>query len=213
VGGLSVVGTGYLQKYHSTRLNTAFKRHSQQMKVAMKSIWTGEPNEKQREQRDFVLRHMFYQNRPCLLADYMQGHSGAAMRNKSEDVKELLLKGIQAVIALTTSANGRPTNEHLAVKRILLGSACLHIKAGQFTEAARLLDTGRCAISISTALALAIDEPELGIGLRRPNALNHALALPLRRRVWFQSRLVSLDRHLSAVGSNQTRQMAWVARC
>jgi hypothetical protein len=49
-------GTGYLQKGHSTRLNTTFKRHLQQMKVAMKSIWTGEPNEKQREQRDFVLR-------------------------------------------------------------------------------------------------------------------------------------------------------------
>jgi hypothetical protein len=44
------------------------------MKAVMKSIWTGEPNEKQREQRDFVLRHVLYQNRPCLLADYVQGH-------------------------------------------------------------------------------------------------------------------------------------------
>jgi hypothetical protein len=60
---------------HSTRLNTTFKRHLQQMKVVMKSTtWTGEPNEKQKEQRDFVLRHMLYQNRPCLLADYVQGH-------------------------------------------------------------------------------------------------------------------------------------------
>lgn len=133
------------------------------MKAVMKSIWTGEPNEKQREQRDFVLRHVLYQNRPCLLADYVQGHSGAAMRNKSEDVKKLLLKGIQAVVALTTPASGRPTNEHLAVKRILLGSACLHLKKGQFTEAARLLDTSRRAISASAALA--IDGPELGIGL------------------------------------------------
>jgi hypothetical protein len=147
-----------LQKDHSTRLNTTFKRHLQQMKAVMKSIWTGEPNEKQREQRDFVLRHVLYQNRPCLLADYVQGHSGAAMRNKSEDVKKLLLKGIQAVVALTTPASGRPTNEHLAVKRILLGSACLHLKKGQFTEAARLLDTSRRAISVSTALA--IDELE-----------------------------------------------------
>ena len=153
-----MVGTGYLQKDHSTRLNTTFKRHLQQMKAVMKSIWTGEPNEKQREQRDFVLRHVLYQNRPCLLADYVQGHSGAAMRNKSEDVKKLLLKGIQAVVALTTPASGRPTNEHLAVKRILLGSACLHLKKGQFTEAARLLDTSRRAISVSTALA--IDELE-----------------------------------------------------
>jgi hypothetical protein len=62
------------------------------------------------------------QDRPCLLADYAQGHSGAAMRNKSEDVKELILKGIQAVVALTTPASGRPTNGHLAVKRILLGN-------------------------------------------------------------------------------------------
>jgi hypothetical protein len=76
------------------------------MEVVMKSIWTGEPNEKQKEQRDFVLRHVLYQNRPCLLADYAQGHSGAAMRNKSEDVKELILEGIQAVVALTTPASG-----------------------------------------------------------------------------------------------------------
>jgi hypothetical protein len=110
-----VVGTGYLQKGHSTRLHTTFKQHLQQMEVAMKSIWTGEPNEKQREQRDFVLRHVLYQNRPCLLADYAQGHSGAAMRNKSEDVKELILKGIQAVVAPTTPASGRPTNEHGAL--------------------------------------------------------------------------------------------------
>jgi hypothetical protein len=48
------------------------------------------------------------------MTDDVQGHSGAALRNKSEDVKELLLKGIQAVVALTTPANGRPTNEHLA---------------------------------------------------------------------------------------------------
>jgi hypothetical protein len=84
------------------------------------------------------------------------------MRNKSEDVKKLLLKGIQAVVALTTPASGRPTNEHLAVKRILLGSACLHLKKGQFTEAARLLDTSRRAISASTstALCIAIDELE-----------------------------------------------------
>ena len=44
------------------------------------------------------------------------------------------------------------------MKRILLGSACLHLKKGQFTEAARLLDTSRRAISVSTALA--IDELE-----------------------------------------------------
>jgi hypothetical protein len=41
--------------WHSTRLSTTFKRHLQQMKAVMKSIWTGEPNEK-RGQRDFVLR-------------------------------------------------------------------------------------------------------------------------------------------------------------
>jgi hypothetical protein len=67
------------------------------MKAVMKSIWTGEPNEKQREQRDFGLRHMLYQNRPyaSLPSMYVQGHSGAAMRNKSEDVKKLLPKGIR----------------------------------------------------------------------------------------------------------------------
>jgi hypothetical protein len=78
--------------------------------------------------------------------------------------------------------------------KILLGSACLHLKKGQFTEAARLLDTSRRAISISVGIALAIDglehpspEPELGIGLSRPNALNHALAWPLGRCVWSHS--------------------------
>jgi hypothetical protein len=61
--------------------------------VVMKSTWTGEPNEKQREHRDFVLRHML-STRTALasFADYVQGHSGAAMCNKSEDVKELLPK-------------------------------------------------------------------------------------------------------------------------
>jgi hypothetical protein len=63
------------------------------------------------------------------------------MCNKSEDVKEFFLKGIQAVVALTTPANGRLTNEHLAVKQILLESA--FFLAVQFTEAARLLDTSR----------------------------------------------------------------------
>jgi hypothetical protein len=76
------------------------------------------------------------------------------MRNKSEDVKKLLLKGIQAVVALTTPANGRPTNEHLAVKLVLLGSACLHLKKGQFTEAARLLDTSRRAISVRASVCV-----------------------------------------------------------
>jgi hypothetical protein len=68
-----VVDTGYLQKDHSTRLNTTLKRHLQQTiaVMKMKSIWTSEPNEKQREQRDFVLRHVLYQNRPCLLAEYV----------------------------------------------------------------------------------------------------------------------------------------------
>jgi hypothetical protein len=35
---------------------------------------------------------MLYQaNRHCLLANYIQGYSGAAMRNKKEDVKGLFL--------------------------------------------------------------------------------------------------------------------------
>jgi hypothetical protein len=76
------------------------------------------------------------------------------MRNKSEDVKELILKGIQAVVALTTPASGRARNEHLAVKRILLGSACLHLMKRQFTEAARLLDTSRRAISVRASVCV-----------------------------------------------------------
>ena len=63
------------------------------MNASLKSIWSEEPSEKQAEQRDFVLRHMLYQNRPCLLADHVQAHSGAAMRNKSEDTETVLFKG------------------------------------------------------------------------------------------------------------------------
>jgi hypothetical protein len=63
-------------------------------------------------------------------------------------------------------ANGRATNEHMAIKRILLGSACMHLQKGQYTEAARLLDTSRHAISASTALAIGELDPEIpGQGL------------------------------------------------
>jgi hypothetical protein len=33
---------------------------------------------------------MLYQNRPCLLVNHVQAHGGAAIRNKSEDVNNLL---------------------------------------------------------------------------------------------------------------------------
>jgi hypothetical protein len=132
------------------------------MNASLKSIWSEEPSNKQKEQRDFVLRHMLYQNRPCLLADHVQAHGGAAMRNKSEDVKNLLLyKGMKQVLELVTPANGRVTNEHMAIKRILLDSACIHLQKGQYTEAARLLDTSRRAISASTALAIDELDPEI----------------------------------------------------
>jgi hypothetical protein len=49
----------------------------------------------------------------------------------------------------------------MAIKRILLGSACMHLQKGQYTEAARLLDTSRRAISASTALAIDELDPEI----------------------------------------------------
>jgi hypothetical protein len=67
------------------------------------------------------------------------------MRNKSEDVKKLLLQGIQAVVALTTPANGRPTNEHLpgSDENLTPESACLHLKEGRSVHRSgtALLDT------------------------------------------------------------------------
>ena len=77
------------------------------------------------------------------------------MRNNSESISELLFAGIiKKVIELATPAHGRPTNEQSAIKRILLGSVSLYLQKGQYTEAARLLDTSRRAIAASTAIAI-----------------------------------------------------------
>jgi hypothetical protein len=83
------------------------------MNASLKNIWSEEPSDKHKEQRDFVLRHMLYQNRPCLLADHVQAHGGAVMRNKSEDVKNLLFKGMKQVLELVSPANGRAMRPQL----------------------------------------------------------------------------------------------------
>ena len=67
---------------------------------------------------------------------------------REEHVKKLLFDGIKAVLALVAAGakGGRPTkNEHLPIGRVLLGSACLYLKKGQYADAARLLDTTRRA--------------------------------------------------------------------
>ena len=85
-----------------------------QVNEALKHIWTAEPTDKQAQQRDYVLKHLLALNRPCLFVDQVQAHSGAAMRNNSESISELLFAGIKKVIELATPAHGRPTNEQSA---------------------------------------------------------------------------------------------------
>ena len=93
---------------------TTFYRHLKQVNEALKHIWTAEPTDKQAQQRDYVLKHLLALNRPCLFVDQVQAHSGAAMRNNSESISELLFVGIKKVIELATPAHGRPTNEQSA---------------------------------------------------------------------------------------------------
>ena len=76
------------------------------------------------------------------------------MRRSCEEAT--LFDGIKAVLALVAAGakGGRPTNEHLPIGRVLLGSACLYLKQGQYADAARLLDTTRRAIATNTAVAV-----------------------------------------------------------
>ena len=78
------------------------------------------------------------------------------MRRSCEEAA--LFDGIKAVLALVAAGakGGRPTNEHLPIGRVLLGSACLYLKKGQYADAARLLDTTRRAIA-NTNTAVAVD--------------------------------------------------------
>jgi hypothetical protein len=144
-----------LQQGSNTRLNETFYRHTRQMNSELKAIYSECPSEQQKEQRAFVLRHLVFQHCPELLADHVLGDNTTSVV-REEHVKKLLFDGIKAVLALVAAGakGGRPTNEHLPIGRILLGSACLYLKKGQYADAARLLDTTRRAIAANTAVAV-----------------------------------------------------------
>jgi len=112
-------------------------------------------NRKSNEPSCFGTWYLVFQHCPELLAYHVLGDSTTSAV-REEHVKKLLFDGIKAVLALVAAGakGGRPTNEHLPIGRVLLGSACLYLKKGQYADAARLLDTTRRAIATNTPVAV-----------------------------------------------------------
>jgi hypothetical protein len=155
----------------------------QQMKVGMKSIWTGEPNEKQRGQRDFVLRQR------------EQRHTEARVLRAFFDLLRVGDLSNSMKTTQLTSGIGARTRSRCAVDVIGGGSAgqqasCYYEVVG---NRARKAISHRCRLGLDYIYppAAPASSPS-SASAWAPNALNHA-CLPLRRCVWSQhaqSRLV-----------------------